>query len=303
MVKNRRVLVTGSGGMLGSAVVPTFRKHGYEVLSSSRRKNTKVVDEVMDVTDFKHFDSLMKKFMPGLLLHLAAETDLEFCETNQNQAYQTNSFGTHNAAILAVKYDAALVYISTAGVFDGKKSTPYIEFDRPKPIMVYGRSKLEGEKFVKSYCQRYFIVRAGWMIGGLEKDKKFVGAVIDQIYNGARKVYALTDKFGTPTYAPYFAENLISLVNTEYYGLYHMACEGEASRFDVANEIVRSLEMDKKVEVVPVTGNYFDKKYFVPRPTSEIMRNMGLEMRGINQMSHWKVALHQYVKDLWELKK
>lgn len=302
-MKKLNVLVTGSGGMLGSAVVPYFKKQGTNLLSTSRTKNSTIVEKVLDVTEFNSFEKFVKQHKPDLILHLAAETSLEFCEENPDNAYKTNTLGVHNAAILSEKYNCTLVYISTAGVFDGKKKMPYIEADEPNPIMVYGRSKYEGEKFVREYCKRYFIVRAGWMVGGMDKDKKFVSLIVDQLAKGQKLIKAVDDKFGTPTYAPFFASNLFGLIQTEFYGTYHMACDGIGSRYDVAKEIVKLLGLHKTVKVKPVPSSYFKERYYVVRPKSEAMRNANLELRGINQMGHWKDGLKQYVKDLYKIKK
>jgi dTDP-4-dehydrorhamnose reductase len=297
-----KILVTGSGGMLGSAVVPYFREKGHVVNSTSRRKNSVVVDQVLDVTDFDSYKQFIEADKPDLILHLAAETSLEFCEENPDKAYATNAIGTYNAAILSNTYDIKLVYISTAGVFDGKKKEPYTEFDEPNPIMVYGRSKFEGEKYVREHCNKYYIVRAGWMVGGLEKDKKFVSLIVNQVIEGKKEIFAVNDKFGAPTYAPYFAENLMTLVNTEFYGTYHMVCEGYGSRYDVAKEIISILGKENEISLTPVGSDHFKETYYAPRPESECLRNYMLHLRGINQMGDWKKALAQYVKDLFHSK-
>ena len=131
------------------------------------------------------------------------------------------------------------------------------------------------------------------MVGGADRDHKFVAKVIDQLRDGARTIRAVTDKLGTPTYTHDFAQNLLELVGTPFFGLYHMACLGEGSRFDVAREIVAFYERGD-VEVLPVTSDAFAVEYPAPRPRSEMMRNYMLDLRGMNRMRPWQVALREY---------
>lgn len=292
-----RVLITGSGGMLGSAVYPAFARAGHEVAATDLvpRPAPGLPMGLLDVRDHAAVRAATEDFRPNLILHLAAETDLERCETDRDHAYLTNALGTQNVALVAADLGVPLVYISTAGVFDGEKGDePYTEFDRPNPINAYGGSKYEGELIVRQTVARHYIVRAGWMIGGKERDHKFVAKVVDQIRGGARVIHAVADKLGTPTYVEDFARNLLALVETPFYGLYHMTCEGTGSRLDVARAIVEYYGR-ADIEVMAVSSDFFAKEYFAPRPRSEMMRNYVLELRGLNMMRPWPEALRTYL--------
>jgi dTDP-4-dehydrorhamnose reductase len=292
-----RVLITGCGGMLGSAVHPAFVRAVHEVLATDLvpRPEPGLTMDVLDVRDHGAVRETSLRIRPEIILHLAAETDLERCETDRDHAYLTNAIGTQNVALVAAELGVPIVYISTAGVFDGTKGDePYTEFDRPNPINTYGGSKYEGEIFVRHTVARHYIVRAGWMVGGRDRDHKFVAKVVNQLRDGVRKIRAVTDKLGTPTYTEDFAQNLLALVATPYYGLYHMTCEGAGSRLDVAQEIVKYYGRDD-VEVIPVTSEFFAEKYFAPRPRSEMMRNYALQLRGLNRMRPWREALRSYL--------
>jgi dTDP-4-dehydrorhamnose reductase len=294
-----RILITGSGGMLGSAVFPAFAQAGHDVVATDLEPRE--VDGMpmgsLDVRDAVAVDRSITDVRPDLVLHLAAETDLETCESDPDHAYLTNTIGTHNVSLSARTHGAAVVYISTAGVFDGAKTDgPYTELDEARPINVYGRSKLEGELIVQRFVPAAFVIRAGWMVGGADRDHKFVAKVIDQIRDGRRTIRAVTDKLGTPTYTKDFAQNLLELVGTPFHGLYHMACIGEGSRFDVAREIVAFYGRGD-IEVIPVTSDAFASEYPAPRPRSEIMRNYMLDLRGMNRMRPWQVALRDYLED------
>lgn len=292
-----RVLITGSAGMLGSAVYPAFVRAGHDVVATdlSPRAIGDLPMRRLDVRSLSDVEAFVAEIRPDLVLHLAAETDLEVCERLPDHAYETNLLGTQNVAIAARAADARFVYISTAGVFDGTKTDgPYTELDEARPINVYGRSKFEGELVALRLVGECFVVRAGWMVGGARQDHKFVAKVVDQLRAGSRVIRAVTDKLGTPTYTEDFAANLLELVGTRYYGRYHMACLGEGSRFDVAQEIVAHFGRDD-VEVQPVTSDVFAEDYPAPRPRSEMMRNYMLDLRGMNRMRHWRVALQEYL--------
>jgi dTDP-4-dehydrorhamnose reductase len=294
-----RILITGSAGMLGSAVFPAFADAGHDIVATDLqpRDVRGLPMRRLDVRDATAVDASVEEVQPDLVLHLAAETDLETCEADPDHAFLTNTIGTHNVALAARRQGATVVYISTAGVFDGAKTDgPYTEFDEPRPINIYGRSKLEGEAIVQRIVPAGFVVRAGWMVGGADRDHKFVAKVIDQIRDGARTIRAVTDKLGTPTYTKDFAQNLLELVGTPFHGLYHMACIGEGSRFDVAREIVAFYGRGD-VDVIPVTSVAFASEYPAPRPRSEIMRNYMLDLRGMNRMRPWQVALREYLED------
>jgi len=292
-----RVLITGTAGMLGSSVYPAFAAAGHEVVATdlAPRDVSGLPMTRLDVRDYSEMIDAVDRSSADLVLHLAAETDLETCEADPDHAYRTNTIGTHNAALACQARDRALVYISTAGVFDGEKDDgPYDEFDIARPINVYGRSKYEGELLVLRLVRKSFVIRAGWMVGGIDRDHKFVAKIIDQLRSGATTIRAVTDKFGTPTYTRDFAENLLELVESSFYGRYHMACLGEGSRYDVAQEIVAFYGRDD-VEVVPVTSEAFADQYPAPRPRSEMMRNYMLELRGMNRMRPWRQALREYL--------
>jgi dTDP-4-dehydrorhamnose reductase len=283
--------------MLGSAVYPAFVEAGHDVTATDLhpRDVAGLPMRRLDVREHGALAAAVAESKAELVLHLAAETDLETCEADPDEAYRTNTLGTQNAATACLAHDATLVYISTAGVFDGEKSEgPYDEFDAAHPINVYGRSKYEGELLAMRLAARHFVVRAGWMVGGVDRDHKFVAKVIDQLRAGHTTIRAVTDKLGTPTYTQDFARNLLELVETPFYGRYHMACRGEGSRFDVASEIVQYYGR-ADVEVIPVTSEAFAEEYPAPRPRSEMMRNYMLELRGMNRMRPWREALRDYL--------
>jgi dTDP-4-dehydrorhamnose reductase len=281
--------------MLGSAIFPYFDDRCDAVFATDKVANGAWIHH-LDVRDFRAVRDAFGEVRPDLVLHLAAETDLEFCETHPDVAEATNASATRGIAELAHRHDCTLVYVSTAGVFDGEKEGPYIETDRPNPLMVYGQTKLDGEEYVRTICRKYFVVRAGWMVGGGQaKDHKFVGKILHQVLEGKRVIHVVVDKLGTPTCAQDFAMNLFRLLASERYGTYHMACEGSGSRYDVA-KLLLAICGGQDVEIKPVSSDFFQDVYFAPRPRSEMLANANLTALGLNLMRPWQEALRDYVR-------
>ena len=284
-----RVLVTGAAGVVGGYVADVFGGHDLAL--------TDIVGDVdrLDVTDPAAVRAVVSGARPEIVLHLAAATDVDRCEQEPDLAFRTNAIGTQNVALAARDVGAILVYISTAGVFGGEKPTPYIEFDEPGPANVYGRSKLAGERIVQTFLDRFYIARAGWMVGGGPKDKKFVGKLLQIMEGGETRLRAVDDKYGTPTFARDLATGILGLLETDHFGLYHLVNGGGAcSRYDVAVALRDILGRDE-VTVEPVDSAFFPLP--APRARSEAMVNYKLQLLGLDRQRHWRDALQAYVRD------
>jgi dTDP-4-dehydrorhamnose reductase len=290
-----KILLTGSAGMLGSALCPTLAKRKHVIFATDLIPKKDEI-ECLDVRKFKQIEMFIDKVKPDIVMHLAAETDVDKCELEPDHAYLTNTIGTQNVTLLCQKRSIPMVYISTIGVFYGNQLDPYTEFDTPNPINIYGRSKLEGEKIVQSLLNRFYIVRAGWMVGGgPERDKKFIGKIIRRMEE-TTELKAVNDKIGSPTYTADFSRCLADLIESENYGLYHCTNKGYCSRFDVAKKIVDILGRTD-VTVEPVSSAYFPLP--APRARSEMSRNYKLELLGLDTTRNWEVALTEYIKSYW----
>ena len=188
--------------------------------------------------------------------------------------------------------DIPLVYISSVGVFDGTKDAPYDEHDVPNPINVYGRTKWAGEVVVESVLRKYFVVRAGWMIGGGEKEKKFVALIVQQVREGAKEIFVVTDKLGTPTYNLDFARGLARLIDSTHYGIFHLSSGGNISRFEVARKILDVLGCsDIRLTEVTSDAEVIRRRFPTVRPRSEAMLSVKTQQLGIDCMRPWDVAL------------
>lgn len=297
--RSDRVVLTGCGGMLGEAVYAEF-KDACQVYASDIDLNVPWLERV-DVANKKEVDTHLDRIKPNYIVHLAALTDMEYCELHPNEAYATNTGGVENVAHYARTHNIPLVYISTAGVFDGEKED-YTEHDIPNPLSVYGKSKYGGELVAKT-VNKSIIIRAGWMMGGgPKKDKKFINKIIKQLRAGVKELAVVNDKFGTPCYTYDLAKSIRFLLDNEQYGIYHGACEGGGNRHDVALSLVDFLGLGKEVTAREVDSSFFKENYFAVRPRSEKLTNVELKKVGPHLTREWKECLQEYlVKFNWNL--
>lgn len=288
-----RIYIAGCGGMLGEAFHEEFGPK-----ADLRCTDIDVNEDWLSLLDFRDLTAYradVVSFAPDCLFHLGAHTDLEYCETHPEDAYATNALAVENAVYIANELEVPLLYISTAGIFDGAQDV-YDDWDAPNPLGVYARAKWAGEEFVTRNARRYLICRAGWMMGGgPRKDKKFIQKLMVQLRDGATELNVVDDKLGTPTYTRDFAHNVRILLDSGCWGLYNMVCQGMTSRFEVAQALVDELGLAGEVAVNPVGSDYFADTYFAPRPDCERLLNRKLALRGLDVMRPWREALSDYV--------
>ncbi len=286
--------MAGVGGMLGKAFYNEFSSD-YELRCSDKDVN----EDWLNFLDFRDKDSYIgdvTSFEPDYLFHIGAHTSLEYCEENPDDAYLTNTIAVQTAVNIANNLNIPLLYISTAGIFDGKKEL-YDDWDQPNPLGVYARSKFMGERHVVEGCDRYLVCRAGWMMGGgPSKDKKFIQKIMAQIKSGAKELNIVDDKDGTPTFTNDFAMNVRELIKDESWGLYNLVCGGQTSRVEVCKHLLKLIDRED-ILINSVSSEYFSKEYFAPRPPCERLVNKKLELMGINKMGDWRDALERYLSD------
>ncbi len=254
-----RVLITGSSGMLGCYVANLIDRTKYEVFCpNSAELNLKKSEEI---------SKIIKSISPNIILHFAAETNVDLCEVDIRHAAQINCVATEVLAKAASEVGAWVVYISTSNIFGAHKKLIYNELDLPSPENYYGRSKLAGEKAIEKYClQNCLIIRASWMIGGgIERDQKFVGKIIGQIKAGSLLLRAVDDKYGTVTLAASLASFILRSIPERKVGIYHFASRGLVTRFDIAKTVAKYLNF--RGQVLAVKSSEFPLS--APRPDSE----------------------------------
>lgn len=272
-----RIVVTGSEGQLGRSLLAILNDH--EVLPVDLPGH--------DITQTGEIVQTISSFQPDLVIHGAAFTDVDACETDPDTAYRVNALGTRNVALACQQVDAPMVYISTNEVFDGTASEPYLEFDEPHPVGTYGRSKLAGECYVRDLLSRFYIVRTAWLFA--EGGNNFVEKIIEAAQErGSLRV--VTDEISSPTYAPDLAQAVLSLIQEPHYGIYHLTNEGICPRYNFA---IRILELAglSATSVEPITSKQY-KRVCTPPPYTPL-RNYCGAAAGI-VLRPWEEALEDY---------
>lgn len=287
-----KILCTGGHGMFGYTAKKVLKE---------RLDHKLILTDIYDI-DVRSYYSVMDYMgkmegTPDFIWHMAAETDLEICQIRPEQAYLTNTIGTFNVMKLAQLLDVPLIYMSTAGVFSGRTMKPYLEADMPNPINHYGRSKYYGELALNAY-EKTYIFRMSWAMGGGPKlDKKFVNKIYQLIKGGAKTISAIDDVFGSPTFFKDVVMTIQNCLITDMpYGIYHVAGQGKASRFDVAKAIVEILRLP--IEVIPVKSEYFKSQFPCPRSKNEVLAT-DKDFKGANVMRDWREALEEYLKEYY----
>ena len=277
-----RIYIIGGSGMIGHAFIKYFSAN-HTVYAPSHRE--------ADVTMYVDVRESIKNFAPDVVINLAALCDMEACELNPQKALAIHAHGSANAALAAERSNATYVYLSSACVFDGEDEA-YSPVSLPRPISIYGKTKLMGENIARSVA-KHVVLRTEWCFGGgPENDKKFLGKIYNQILAG-NKVYAVNDKYGSLSYLPDLALALERILEQGLFGTFHVCNTGSATRQLIAEEFVRLLG---KGEVIGVDSSYFEHFaiYTAPRPKYEILFNSWIP--GFTPR-HWMDALAEYVPE------
>lgn len=281
----KKILITGCNGQLGRALRKEYAQENVEFI------NTDVAGEgivPLDITSVEAVLSLVEKEKPDVIINCAAHTNVDACESQWDLAYQINAIGPRNLAIAAEKTGAKLIHVSTDYVFPGTCPKPLTEFDAPEPISAYGKTKYEGELFVKEFSRRHFILRTAWLYG---EGKNFVKTML-KLAETHEEITVVSDQFGSPTSAVELAKMIHFLEPTENYGTYHATCEGQCSWADFAVEIFKRAGKNTKVKYITT------EEYNSPakRPAYSILDNYMLRLMAGDKfkMADWKDALDAY---------
>lgn len=274
-----RVLLTGGKGSLASYIPKVFTKDKFKLLMMGK--------DTFDVTSKKKVFKKVTEFRPDVVIHLAALTNVDECEKNPKKCFMVNAEGTRNIAEACKKIGSLLIYMSTSAVFAGRKKG-YFENDKPNPVNVYAKAKLKGEEFIKKNLKRFYIVRAGWIIGGGKREKKFISIII-KLSKKDKEIKVAKDKFGTIVYARDLAKFFRRLSKEkDPYGVYHFGTRGICSRLDIAKEVFATIK--RKVKIVPADSSEFLAKYPAPRPDYEILKS-----KKIKFSKTWRKSLREYL--------
>jgi len=279
-------MVTGAEGMLGRTLVR--RLDGHDCLGVD-------IDD-FDITDRDAVDNAVAQFQPDVVIHCAAMTAVDDCETDGDTAWDVNLDGSANIAESCAKSGARLIAISTDYVFSGESDRPYNEYDQTGPQTVYGKTKLLGEEAVANYCSDHVIVRAAWMYG--PGGPSFLHTMLRLGAADGPPLKVVKDQVGNPTSTDAVAEHIALLLDRpEITGAVHMTCEGQATWYEFACEIfrLRLRPSGLKREVVPCTTREFPRP--APRPANSRLENLVLAQHGLGPMPHWLDALAAFFEE------
>lgn len=296
-MKFKKIFVSGANGMLGTTLQNLFQGEGHLFTDIETTEKVKFCD----IRDIEETAKIVRDYKPEIILNFAALVDLEYCEINKDDCYLTNTIASLNLFNLSRDMEIPYVFISTAGIFGNDKEF-YTEEDQPYPLSAYGKSKYYTEQLLLNQkYEKYWIFRAGWMMGGgPDKDKKFVNKIMKKVKLGVRDLYVVDDKLGVPTYTKDFAESIMKHIEEGLpYGLYNMVSQGEASRYETALEINDYLKLGLNIH--KVGSDYYNGEYFAPRPHSEKLINDKLNKLDRNYMRHWKTCLHEYLNEYFKI--
>ena len=270
-----RLLITGAGGQLGHDLQATLTGHELRALDH----------HALDIADRASVLAAVSGFRPDLIINAAAFNDVDGAETQETGAMAVNAEGPGNLAAAAVETSSRLIHISSDYVFDGRKGAPYDEDDRPNPLSVYARSKLEGERRVLQSDADACVLRTAWLYG--HHGKNFVKSILQAAERGG-PLRVVADQVGSPTSTADLARMIGALIATPARGLFHLVNQGACSRYEFALAIVRG-----RVEVKPISTAEAARP--APRPANSALTSVRWSSTGLPPLRSWQAALDAYL--------
>ncbi|MBV9925988.1 MAG: dTDP-4-dehydrorhamnose reductase [Acidobacteria bacterium] len=277
-----RVIITGAAGLVGSALTQHCRARGDEVFAFDR--------EGLDITDERAVRETFKSLHPDAAVNCAAWTDVDSCELDPQRAFLVNSQGVEALATAARLSAASFVTVSTDYVFDGRRENHfYTQRDEPHPLSAYGAAKLEGERRAQAACARTSVVRTGWLFG--QGGKNFLATVVERARRG-EALRAISDSYGTPTYAPDLAARLRELAELDLPGIYHVVNAGEGASYEGFARAAIEVADISDVRIETVTADALPRP--APRPRNSRLRCLISEAIGLRPLRDWREALAEF---------
>ena len=275
-----KILITGSNGMLGHDLKQVLCENHDLVLTTSK---------TLDITDEKQVMDVISAEKPDVVINAAAYTDVDGCEQNTDLAFSVNGDACGNLARACNANGSVLVHISTDYVFNGENTRPWLEDDEVGPISVYGKSKLRGEEEIAKELDEFFIIRTAWLYG--INGGNFPKTMLELAENHSQ-ITVVYDEVGCPTYTLDLAKAISELIESDYYGIYHITNSGYCSWCEFSRFIFKTAERD--VEVIPVTASEFKRP--APRPHYSVLENRKWIENGFKPLRSYKEAIKEYIE-------
>lgn len=279
-----KVLLTGAGGQLAQDILATWTRHQVTALPRA----------ALDVTSADAVDAAVDSLRPDCIVNTAAFHLVDLCEDRYDDAFRANVTGVGHLARAAQRHGAILVQFSTDYVFDGRRRSPYLETDEPRPLSVYAESRLAGEWVASHYCERALIVRTCGLYGlGGQSTRagNFVETML-RLAAAGKPLRVVDDQITTPTATLELAEKVLELFSGAPYGLYHVTNTDECSWYQFASEIFRVFGVS--ADLKPISSAEFKAK--AQRPAYSVLDNCRLRQNGISDLRAWPEALARYAQ-------
>lgn len=277
-----RAIIIGANGQVGSELVSVFRDTELVPLTHAD----------IEVCDYPAVRRTLARAEPDIVINTSAFHVVDKCEDEVERAFEVNAFAVRELALTCRDLNAVLVHFSTNFVFDGNLERPYTEADCPRPVNVYGTSKLAGENFITSICKKFYIIRTSavfGMAGSQSRGGNFVQTML-RLAAKQTPIRVISDHLFSPTYTVDLAYTLRDLLNTNRFGIYHITNSGSCSWYDFALEIFRLADLTP--EVTSITSAEYGEK--APRPKRAVLANNALAEVGLPLLRPWKEALAEY---------
>ncbi|MBC8550051.1 MAG: dTDP-4-dehydrorhamnose reductase [Candidatus Brocadiales bacterium] len=282
-----KILITGSNGMLGTDLVDLLKNS-----KASSDLNPEVIEaphEVLDITLEDRVSAFISTHTPDIIVNCAAFTNVDKCETEREAAFNVNALGPKYIAAAAKGCGARVIQISTDFVFDGNGNRPYTEEDQTNPLSEYGRTKLEGERNIQSYCDSSLIVRTSWLFG--YNGVNFAAKMLE-LAEQHKELSIVTDETGSPTYTPDLAEALWILIKQKCEGVINVSNDGSCSRYEWAEYIFET--MDFNIKLKQIKSSEYKRPAKVPL-NSTLNCQKFTTITGM-QMRPWKETVKSYLR-------
>jgi dTDP-4-dehydrorhamnose reductase len=279
-----KILITGANGMVARAAMAHCTRIGDEVFALTRQE--------LNIADAGAVSNWFESQRPDAVLNCAAYTDVDGAESNQELSRLANTIGVENLAASSKSVGARFVTISTDYVFDGENNGFYTEDDTPNPRGIYAVTKYEGEVVAARANPDSAIVRSGWIYG--HGGTNFLSVMHTLLAQG-KKIKAISDAYGTPTFASDLAMRLRDLARTQASGIFHVTNSGDGTSYLGFAEMVCEIGRYDKDLIEPVSND--DLKRPAPRPVSSKLASVRMKEVGLDPLPGWEQALAEFLTE------
>jgi dTDP-4-dehydrorhamnose reductase len=277
-----KILILGHEGMLGREL--------HHLLSVNHDVTGRDIRD-FDIASLEQCINVVGEALPDLVINAAAYTNVDGCESNEWLCMAVNAQGVRNLVQSCQEKNLKIVHFSTDYIFDGSKGEPYLEEDKPSPLNVYGRSKLEGETALRSMYSNYLLIRTAWLYGG--KTRNFVVAILEKAKVN-KEIQVVDDQIGSPTYVHDLAGAVKYLIEKDIKGTFHVTNRGYCSWYEFASNIIKYAGL-RDVSVLPISSERLDRP--ARRPSFSVLSCRKFMNETGKTMRPWQIALKDYLEE------